>query len=217
MLIDDLYFSLEFARGGCSLESNDPLDYVYSTHGKIVATDESDKVTDAGRFHLYYLDVGAALNAGGSIFDLFDSRSSTVDYFEAIFDPRTLDISDKLQKLLDGSGWGNVLILNRLELLPGFRQKNLGLLVMRRLIERFGAGAYVVAIKPFPLQCESARDDEDDWGSKLQLAHLSKNLERATKKLRDHYSKLGFKAMRGTPFMFLLADTPLPPPRSFVE
>jgi hypothetical protein len=96
--------------------------------------------------------------------------------------------------------------------LPEFRGYNLGLAVMRRLIERFGAGAAVVAMKPFPLQGEYSRRDRDEWRQRMQLDDFDKDLRRATAKLRRHYAKLGFKFMKGTPFMFRDAQIALPAP-----
>jgi hypothetical protein len=81
---------------------------------------------------------------------------------------------------------------------------------MRRLIERFGAGAAIVAIKPFPLQRECAREEEEDWRQKMKLGDFETDLRGATAKLRRHYARLGFKFMRGTPFMFRNAELPLP-------
>lgn len=213
MLTDDDYFYLRIGASDCALEYDDPSHHAYSTRGDVIALDDEGNEILAGKFHLYYLDVAAALNANVSVFDIFDCRTQTVDYFTAIFDPDTLDTSEKLLKLFKyPGGWGNVLILDRLEILPGFRGHNLGLVVMRRLIERFGAGAFLVAIKPFPLQHENKSEDDAEWRSTLQLAELDKDLRRATAKLRRHYAKLGFKALKGTPFMFLATDYPLPRP-----
>lgn len=211
MLIDDLYFYLEFNEGEIALNCNEPQQYVYSTTGAIVCTDRNEKKTVAGRFHLYYVDVGAALNAGESIYDVFDSYAETFDYYGAIFNPRTLDLTSKLRKLFkNSSGWGSVLILNRLEILPKFRRHKLGLLTMRRLIERFGAGTCVVAIKPFPLQSEVAHHYDEKWHARLELQALPQDFEHATAKLRAYYSQLGFKAMKGTPFMFFMTEDSLP-------
>jgi GNAT superfamily N-acetyltransferase len=212
MLIGDDFFFLELNGSECFLEDGDPSHYAYSIHGTIVAADEEDNKTLAGKFHVYYLDVLAAFNANASVFDIFDCRSDTLDYYGAIFEPGTLDASPKLTKLFGESrvGWGNVLIINRLEVLPQFRGHNLGLIVMRRLIERFSAGAFVVGIKPFPLQREAGSDEPDDWSARLDLGQLDKNLKRATSKLRSHYARLGFKLMKGTSFMFLTTEYDLP-------
>jgi GNAT superfamily N-acetyltransferase len=214
MLIDDDYFRLEFNGGDCELEDTDPSHYAYSTRGRVVSVDEDDNKTLAGKFHLYYMDVCAAVNAETSVFDIFDCRADTLDYYGAIFAGLSLTISEELDKLFDfEAAWGNVLILNRLEILPAFRGHNLGLIVIRRLIERFGGGAAYVAMKPFPLQSEhSARDEEDEWRNQLQLPALGTDLRRTTAKLRRHYAKLGFRALKGTPFMFRMGDHALPQP-----
>lgn len=147
--------------------------------------------------------------------DIFDCKSDTFDYYSAIFDIDTDGPSDELLRLFkDDVYFGNVLIIDRLEIRPEFRSHNIGLVVMRRLIERFGAGASIVAIKPFPLQRERFSDEANEWRRGLKLADLDKNLRRATAKLRRHYAKLGFKAMKNTPFMFRRTDDPLPSPKS---
>lgn len=203
MLINDYYIVLRFCGGEAELEDNDPSHYTYVTEGTVLGTDEDDRAVEAGRFRLIYIDVCAAMNAQASVFDIFDCTQATCDYFSAIFDIETLDPSSALTHLFKEDVWpGNVLILDRLEILPEFRGHNLGLVVMRRLIERFGAGAGVVAMKPFPLQRELTGQEEDEWRQKMRLDDFERNLPRATARLRRHYAKLGFKHMKGTPFMF---------------
>lgn len=46
----------------------------------------------------------------------------------------------------------------------------------------------------------------------MKYGELQKDLRRATAKLMRHYAKLGFKHMKGTPFMFRDAELPLPTP-----
>ena len=104
----------------------------------------------------------------------------------------------------------HTLILDRIEILPGFRGYNLGLAVMRRLIERFGADGGIVAIKPFPIQRELTGQEEDEWRQKMRLADFEQSLPRATARLRRHYAQLGFKFVKGTPFMFGDAQIALP-------
>jgi hypothetical protein len=87
-----------------------------------------------------------------NLFDIFDAHSdSTAEYDNSLFDPEKADFSDNLRQLLKDEIFGlSLLIIDRLELLPGYRGQNLGLIIMRRLIERFSTSAGVVAIKPFP-------------------------------------------------------------------
>jgi hypothetical protein len=213
MMINDYYFHLRFCGGEAELEDNDPSHYMYATVGTVVGIDEADQAIEVGHFRLSYIDVYAAMNARASVFDIFDCTQETCDYYSAIFNIETEGPSPALLDLFKGEVWsGNVLILDRLEILPKFRGYNLGLIVMRRLIERFGAAAAVVAIKPFPLQREYVREEENEWRQKMKLDELDKDFRRAAAKLKRHYAKLGFKVMKGTPFMFRDAQRPLPSP-----
>lgn len=217
MLFNDYYISLEFDGGDTSLDSGDPSDYMYVTRGTVTGSDEEDQKNVIGHFRLIYIDVDAAVNARASVFSIFDHTQETCDYYPAIFDIETEEPSPELTRLFKGDIWpGNVLILDRLEILPEFRGHNLGLVVMRRLIERFSAGAAVVAIKPFPLQRECA-EDEDGWRQRMKLGDFENDFRRAAAKLKRHYGRLGFKSMKGTPFMFLASQRILPTPSDLMS
>lgn len=116
-------------------------------------------------------------------------------------------MKERIERLLERDvSYGNVLILDRLEILPQFRGHGLGAEVIRRLIERFSPGADLVAMKPFPLQLEANPCDQGAWRDKLQLEGLSRNAARSTSKLRRYYAAIGFKHLRGTQHMFLCTD-----------
>ena len=74
---------------------------------------------------------------------------------DVVLDPDETPFSRRLHNLLGNEIENfNFLILDRVELLPKYRGDGVGLLVLRSLIERFGAEAGVVGMKPFPLQLE---------------------------------------------------------------
>lgn len=177
-----------------------------------MASTSSDEEIIAGKFRAYYIDIVSAINDGTvSVFDVFDSRSCTLDYYSAIYENESFDINEKLLKALDCDPFfGNVLIIDRLEILPAFRAHNLGLVTMRRLIQRFGAGASIAAIKPFPLQFEANKDIDDEWSQQLKLPAFDKNNRSATARLKKYYRKLGFVSLPSTPFMFLELERTLP-------
>ncbi|MEJ7804329.1 MAG: hypothetical protein WKG03_00190 [Telluria sp.] len=213
MLIGDYYMILEIDKSEAMLSAEEPEDYSYEITGRVLGLDDECRRILAGRFKLFYMDVNAAMDEHRSIFELFDGRAQTLDYFYGIYETTdsTIQLAPSLVRLLDDEPFlGNVLILDRLEILPKFRGCNLGLLVMRRLIERFRHGAELVAIKPFPLQFECSMPSRDRWREQLKLSELGSRQDQATAKLRRHYGKLGFKHMRGSPFMFRLAERPLP-------
>jgi GNAT superfamily N-acetyltransferase len=197
------------------LVADDPGDYIYRVCGRISKMDNDENDIVVGKFRIYYIDVASAINTDIDVFDIFDAHSdSTAEYFESLFDPGTEGFSKNLQRLFDYEIFEhNVLIIDRLELLPGYRGKNLGLIIMRRLIQRFSAGAGVVAIKPFPLQFEQSipAENNSSWHAEMQLSSFRETEGDSLRKLRSHYSKLGFIEMKGTPHMFLSTTRRLPP------
>ena len=197
------------------LVADDPGDYIHPTCGRIAKMDDDESDKLVGKFRLYYVDIAAAINTGIDVFDIFDAHSgSTSEYYDSLFDPDTMGFSENLQQLFNYEIFEqNVLIIDRLELLPGYRGKNLGLTIMRRLIQRFSAGAGVVAIKPFPLQFEHSIPDENksSWHSEMQLSSFRETEGDSLQKLQTHYRKLGFVEMKATPHMFLSTTRRLPP------
>ena len=124
------------------LVADDPGDYIYPICGRIAKIDDDDNIM-VGKFRLYYVDIDSAIDTGYiDVFDIFDAHSdSTVDYYDSLFDPDTMGFRENLQQLFNHEIFEqSVLIIDRLELLPGYRGKNLGLIIMRRLIQRFSAG-----------------------------------------------------------------------------
>ncbi|HBB89257.1 MAG TPA: hypothetical protein DC047_16760 [Blastocatellia bacterium] len=177
---------------------------MYEVCGKILCGTEGERDRIAGRFRLYYADFETALNHNVSAFEVLDAYQHTLDYAEAILGSNEGLFSARLQKLLEDEIWNlNFLILDRVEILPKYRGGGLGLLVLTSLIERFGAGAGVVGLKPFPLQLEP-KDSRDSsaWTKRLRLEDLPRDAKMATEKLKQYYEKLGFVRMRSTPFMF---------------
>lgn len=192
----------------------EPDDLVYETSGDIFGSDETEVSELVGTFRFYYVDVVRAINSRESIFFVLDAHSEEIlEYHEPIFDSESNDFSDQVRDLFDHEiSYQNLLILDRLEILPKYRGKRFGLSIMRYLIERFSSGAGIVAIKPFPLQFEYKPTGEADtrWRNKMNLDQYSTNKKATTKKLHKYYSELGFKQLRGAKIMALSTDFVLP-------
>jgi GNAT superfamily N-acetyltransferase len=208
-----LVFQVDSAR--FLLAADDPGDYIYPICGRITEMDDDESDILVGKFRQYYVDIASAINAGYTdVFDIFDAHSQgTADYYDSLFDPDTVDFSENLQQLFNYEIFEqSVMIIDRLELLPGYRGQNLGLIIMRRLIQRFSAGAGVVAIKPFPLQYEHSNpaEDKSGWHAEMQLSSFRETERNSIRKLQNHYRKLGFVEMKGTPHMFLSTTRRLP-------
>jgi hypothetical protein len=211
--IESCQLFLECERSFQPLTPCEPSDFIYETDGVIRVIDDADDCDgQAGRFEVAYLDVELAEKASIGLFDIFDAHHYTCEFYEAICGPDER-MSPSLGKLLGDCDYyvENVLILKRLELLPPFRRRGVGLLAMRNMINRFSLGASLVAIKIFPLQFECHEPGKDGgWRQKLRLHDFERDEQTAALKLRKYYSRLGFRALPGTPFMFLWATRKLP-------
>lgn len=210
---DYLFLWLKFDQEQTPVKPEEPLEFAYEITGRVVTHDDDDKETLIGKFRVFYIDADTVLNGGYcSYFEMMDSRSETIGYYEHLYGGEQGSVSAELEELLDGPPSNqNALILDRLEILPEYRHKRYGLIVLRRLIERFGSGVGIVAMKPFPLQCEASwREDVDEWRQRMKLDDFQKDETRSTAKLRWYYAALGFKRLPNTEFMFLSTDSPLP-------
>lgn len=181
-------------------------DYATCIEGAITCSDErSDDDTLVGKVRLFYLDLGAILETNISDFDLFDVRSETAPFYSALIDPETGDFKSDLENTLGEYilGW-NLLIVDRIEILPEFRGQKIGLECLRRCLQQYARDCGVVALKCFPLQFEGAELDEPAWRRKMQLEKLSTDHKRSLAKLKKYYASLGFKVLPGTDIMALV-------------
>jgi hypothetical protein len=104
---------------------------------------------------LFVLYADAAESEGESLFDVLDERAETAAYIHLLGDDAG-NFSRAVCKILGEEMvfCRNILILDRLKILPRFRDQQLGLKYVRAAISRFGIGCRLAAIKPFPLQFE---------------------------------------------------------------
>jgi hypothetical protein len=86
------------------------------------------------------IDVESAVNERESTFDIFDHSSHTIDYYD--FYTPNMDFKPKvLSALRGGDRWApNMLVLDRLELLPKYGGQGTGLRVLRWLHFHFAVG-----------------------------------------------------------------------------
>jgi GNAT superfamily N-acetyltransferase len=204
-LIADCFWTLRIdPTPSIPLIPEEPQDFMYEVCGKILCGTEAEVDRIAGRFRVYYADFETALNYDVSAFEVLDAYQHTLEYAQAILGSNEGLFSARLQKLLEDDIWNlNLLILDRVEILPKYRGSGIGLLVLTSLIERFGGGAGVVGLKPFPLQLEPKQSrDSSAWAKRLRLDDLPRDAKMATEKLKRYYEKLGFVRMKSTPFMF---------------
>jgi len=212
-LIKDSSWSLRLEpTGPMPLIFEEPEDFIHEICGKIwCGENHSGKDQIAGLFRIYYADFELGQNHNVRAREILDTYQHTFDYADAVLDSDETSFSRRLHNLLGNEIENfNFLILDRVELLPKYRGNGVGLLVLRSLIERFGAGVGVVGMKPFPLQLERKDPTDSRWRRRLSLEQFPSDSEISTRKLRNYYHRLGFVRMRSTPFMFRSLSWTLP-------
>src|SRR5689334_4491251 len=165
-LINHSSWSLQLEPTGLiPLVFEEPEDFIHEACGKILRRENhSERDQVVGRFQIYYADFEAGQNHNVRPREILDTYQHTFDYADVVLDSDEAPFSRRLRKLLGNEiNDFNFLILDRVELLPKYRGNGVGLLVLRSLIERFGAGAGVVGMKPFPLQFEPKDATDSPW------------------------------------------------------
>ncbi|MBM7332680.1 hypothetical protein [Alloalcanivorax marinus] len=213
-MVDEMSLELSWESASLVEELGEPDRLIYPFFGDILGVDDDDGRTLIGKFQAWYIDVSRAINEQESVFDVMDSLSvSIAEYFDPIFGENSPHFSDAVDDISDCVTDGyNLLILDRIEVLPQFRGRRIGLKVLRQMMVRFSPGAGVIALKAFPLQLEHESFDEDAraWRERLDLNSFVQDEEVSMAKLQDYYSTLGFKAIPNSDFMIFCTGWPIP-------
>jgi hypothetical protein len=131
------------------------------------------------------------------LYDVVDTCSpETAEIYETLFDAHTNELRENVKKLLGGVTFRNILVINRVEILPPYRGMGLGLATMWELIRRHSAGCGIAALKAFPIQFRAWRLsdlEESDWNKKMGYDPYRYSVEFAHEKLIFHLNKLGFE------------------------
>lgn len=192
--------SLQLARDLCT-EDYEGDSYLGEYEVKLV---DVDTRAPAGRMRLFVTEFTAAEEAGFGALDLLDLKASTEEY-SVLLGREAGNYSPAVLKMLGEEFVLNhdMLIIDRLELLPAYRGRGLGLKCMQACIRHFGKACRIAAIKPFPLQFNQPDAQPSEWDTQLALDSLSRQKRASMKRLKQHYGQLGFQHVRGTELMIL--------------
>jgi hypothetical protein len=173
-------------------------DYVDVIHADIVLEEETGPEQIAGRVSGYVLRFDHMADDGIDPLEACDAHSqATLDYYVALFDPDTHEIKAEIDRALQGLMFGNVLILDVIELLPAHRGRRLGLQIARRFIEMFDTGCCLVICDPCPLQFGNPGEDAG-WRARMLTEAFTANEDVARARLAAYWQRLGFAEIPGT-------------------
>jgi hypothetical protein len=173
----------------------EPDDYVLTVHGSICTDDD----TEIGRLLAYIIQVNRAINEEQDLFEACDTHSQTpTDYYEALFDHKTGDFKESIKEQLGITRVGNILILDRIEVVPAYRKLGVGLAAACCFIDTFSNDVDDLAVGlPHPLQFTTdGRSADAEWEMKMQYKNLPRNKKKATEKLQAYWSKLGMQRLQ---------------------
>lgn len=189
-----------------------PEEYVTYISGKIEIYNEmKDDFVLAGKIQLYFCDMLSAYDNHCSLFDVMDSHSSTLEeFFTILYNPSTEELRTSISKLLnlDESDCDkNILIFDRIELLPEYRGLGITKRVINHSIKLFSNQCNLIVLQCFPLQLSTKEQEKEiqniEWHKSLQLDILEKDKKKATKSLSNYYKSLGFISIPRTNFMLI--------------
>ena len=181
-------FSLKRNLAGSLQE---PDDYIVNISGRIYGDEE-----EVGRMKGYIIQVERAFENKQDLFEACGAHSQTAeDYYEALFDIDTGEIKECIQEQLDFFQAGDILILDRIEVLPAYRKRGLGLAVACSFIDTFGKTYGLAVGLPYPLQFDT--NEKSEWNGKMQFENLANDKGLATKKLEAYWVKPGMNCLQG--------------------
>jgi hypothetical protein len=191
-------FDLVLRTSG-SLHPDGEPDRFISTHtGWVVCTPDRDrKASKVGMVKAYRIHTDLALQAGESVFDVYDAHSREMqDIYADLLDPLTNGLKESVRGQIDGFD-SDVLVLDYVLLSPRWRGLKIGLLAARKLIDLLGGGCCVAVSWVYPLNpdAEEFRGVPDSWIPR----HADEAEERdARRKLRRYFRRTGFESIGRT-------------------
>jgi hypothetical protein len=194
-----------------AVEIQEPSDFIYPFGGSIFYRRDINDDVEIGRCQAYYVDFVSAEEQGEAWFDVLDSHSASMAEYIELLNPKYNDFSKEVHKAAGMMSYGNLLILDRTEILPGYRGHDAGLLASLAIMRRLGHGAALFARKPFPLQFEAVDIEEtDEFRRRMRLEEYKGDEKSGRAKIAAHWGRLGFKPVKGTPFVVRSTDFKLP-------
>lgn len=172
--------------GGKYCEPNDR--YIFDIYGDVFHW-EFDK--PIGRIAAHYVNLTLAMNEGGNVFLAMDAHSQTLSDFSEVLDSDDMELDPAYS---DDCYYGqDLLVVDTIELEPEHRGKNLGIFLMKHVIDVFGNGCGLIAIEAHPIQYRESSNEE--WVQRINPKLFKGNKATGVKKLEKYWSKLGFEKL----------------------
>ncbi len=210
--IEDQEFDIKFRYQFCSfLGPMEEERYAQKIFVDIVKTDDSgNDIQIIGKASIKIMLLSQALDDNFDIFQIFDSDSYTMRIGEEIYDFDLRNIKEDLQRKLFGDDIminPNICIFERMMILPEYRGLGIGAKFVKDRFHFFSSTCGLIVMQPYPLQLEAVGPNgrTDEFEKEMGYESMEKNVQKATKSLKDYYKSIGYISVRGyKDLMFLV-------------
>jgi hypothetical protein len=160
--------------------------------GEIVEVHEDSSTTLAGRTSVCLVDYARAkFEHGLTLHGVLDADMIAYSYAPGLLG----DDGDLNKKFDDMLFVERILIVDRIEVLPKFRGRCLGIWAMYSILDCFATSNVLPVIKPYPLQFGPSFNSSSEGDLKLSDFRISR--PEAFRKIRNYWSQVGFKKVWG--------------------
>ena len=175
----------------------EPTDYVTEIVMDIRELDaQGNPGHQIGQGQLSLLHFSLAMEKGYSFFGVIDASASILEMAEQLFNiTEGFDCWEKIEACYDYEPLlqYDICFLERMEILPAYRKKGIGKLVISNLVERFYGCCGLVVVKASPLQHETENFLRNpEWQQSMEYSLMETDYEKARYQLFNYYQKLGF-------------------------
>lgn len=152
----------------------------------------------AAKVQYTIVDINSAIAAGINPEWLLDIRTDTAHYMFSIYNKSGQMFNNRIQRLFDRTIFNtNLLIIDRIEVLPKHRGKDLLTQILDDGIRHFGGKTHLAVLKAFPLQFEVQDIDDEmsavlSWNKAPELDKFTQDENKAYRKLEKYYRRHGF-------------------------
>ena len=199
---DEVFTAVEFSAG---FSHGDYHRWLPSIAAKLSNYDEDGEPELVATAVFYKAELESAARNGYLPGYLLDTESSTAPYIDLFCE--TDDGSSFIDEVEDAVGFlpggRDLLIADRIEILPRYRGHGLAERLIDDASQMFGGFAELIVLKPFPLQFEYHQKERNisAWEERIDAAGFQADEPFAQKKLIGHYEKMGFKKIENTELM----------------
>ncbi len=179
---------------GSMIESS----YINCIKGELVQETEDGDISKEiviGKIQISIILVSLAINNDRSLLEVFDNTAALFDIGQDIFDFDKNQMKDEIIGHFEEFPMNSdICIIERLEIIPAYRGKNLGKKMLKDIYNRFNGSCGFFVLKAFPLQFEPRLENKVNiWDENLKLKELEKDEEKARYKLIHFYQQCGFE------------------------